>query len=53
LINKIMVKEKSTGVDMIFPWLIAWFFIQLKSKNDIILIRKIMEKKNQLWSFFY
>jgi len=23
LINKIMVKEKSTGVDMIFPWQIT------------------------------
>jgi len=43
-----MVKEKSTGVDMIFPWQITWFFIQLKSKNGIILIKKIMEKKNQL-----
>ena len=27
-------------VDMIFPKLIVWFFIQLKSKNDIILIKK-------------
>ena len=35
---------------MIFPWLIAWFLIKLKIKNDIILIKKIIENKlNELW----
>jgi hypothetical protein len=37
--------EKSIGVDIIFFLTNCLIFILLKSKNDIILIKKIMEKR--------
>jgi hypothetical protein len=41
-----MTKKKSMGFDMTFSKLIAWFFIQQK-KNDIILIKNNGEKIQQ------
>ena len=52
LIKKIIIKKKSKGVDIIFPLLITWFLIQLKSKTDIILIKKNNGEKNLIIILF-